>query len=697
MWRNSVSRPFIRQQIYLLHPGCALSRWNSTYSNPNKYNSGFIDRSPNQSGSRQYYGHAEAGSSKVTPNRSVRKENCGPKLDRSNGNLQKRHTNSNTKQFQGSKGHTPRHPEGRPRDYSYGSGSSTTKSTTPPSTIHPEVPVVYFSSGKSQTLKVPIQVNPQNVKSFEELNLNEQIISTLYKSHHHVKTPNEVQKKMLALLGSDVSVMVRSDAGTGKSLATVLYMMSNERQNNLPNETPHITNLILVPSPQLAAQYYEQFEEIVKKMPGVNIHTVVQRLFRSDETYDGHEIAEEAVDGASILSNQGQLDLLSKYPGPHTLIATPNRLLDLLSSNSRDLVPLYNLSCVCVDEVDAFYWKEFRRAFQPSIEPGEGSQKKRKAKQIPLDLLMNHIKSWRDGHLRGIALARLPKRKQMNAKKNISISPLRFIISSSVDFPGLDKMVEEKPWLKENHRPVLTIGVNSSSRGVTYKAFKNISSYFLSYNTNNSQLKDLDVGTIDILKHELGDSGANKAQLAKPTSGSDGSKYAIDRLNTYSGCMEKLTKLAASQNSKNLIILPDGIPSKGFAEHLQNKGISCGLADYTSPTGFSSINGEHLNPTSVFNSPNQEDPAITTIVTQASNIHGIQFNGLNNIYLFDWHVVYPKILYPKLAGLFDPAHERPGISRNIFLIDTDMTTSSTQALASSLSSIEGLTTSTLYE
>lgn len=268
---------------------------------------------------------------------------------------------------------------------------------------------------------------------------------------------------MLALLNSDLSLLLKSGAGTGKSLATSLFLLSNSP--TLSTSTiPSVTNLLLVPSPSLAFQYYTQISKMLKNSP-LNINSVVQHVSRTDQQ-----------------GEQKQIDLLEQYPGPHILIGTPTRILDILSSPKKSALPLFNLSSIVLDEAETLIPKA--QVF--SVLKRTNNLEHDHSKSIPTQILLNHIVPWRNTYV------------EQNSKVFV---PLKFLIESSNASNYLKVVAMKNKWI--SGRPMPRLGTDEQDHD--YAGFdkqelpNDVSSYFVTYNSSTGQLTDTDYDVSSVI------------------------------------------------------------------------------------------------------------------------------------------------------------------------------------------------------
>jgi ATP-dependent RNA helicase RhlE len=160
--------------------------------------------------------------------------------------------------------------------------------------------------------------------SFELLGLHPALTKQLVELGYKVPTPVQNAAIPAILAGNDI--MAGAQTGTGKTAAFALPLLHRLliKKNTNKDEPPqHISVLVLTPTRELAQQVYASF---VKYSEGSTVQSLV------------------AYGGASI---NPQLELLRQ--GCDVLIATPGRLLELISKN---LIDLSELNTLVLDEAD---------------------------------------------------------------------------------------------------------------------------------------------------------------------------------------------------------------------------------------------------------------------------------------------------------------------------------------------------------
>ncbi len=161
--------------------------------------------------------------------------------------------------------------------------------------------------------------------TFAELNLNKPLLNALTDKGY--ETPTVIQEKVFSVVMSGRDVCGIAQTGTGKTFA---YLLPCLRQYQFtPDKTPQL--LILVPTRELVVQVVEAVQELTTYM---NIVTV------------------GVYGGVNLKPQQAAV-----HAGADVLVATPGRLVDLLSAGA---VKMKALKRLVIDEVDEMLNLGFR-------------------------------------------------------------------------------------------------------------------------------------------------------------------------------------------------------------------------------------------------------------------------------------------------------------------------------------------------
>ncbi len=160
--------------------------------------------------------------------------------------------------------------------------------------------------------------------SFTTLGLSEPILKAIAKTGYTKPTP--IQEKAIPLILQRKDVLAAAQTGTGKTAGFTLPMLENlemSRAKSSGQKKPHIRALILTPTRELAAQV------------GENVATYSEFLpYKSAIVFGG-------------VSINRQIGTIRR--GVDILIATPGRLLDLIS---QKIVDLTKVEILVLDEAD---------------------------------------------------------------------------------------------------------------------------------------------------------------------------------------------------------------------------------------------------------------------------------------------------------------------------------------------------------
>lgn len=439
---------------------------------------------------------------------------------------------------------------------------------------------------------------------------------------------------MLALLNSDLSLLLKSSPGTGKSLATSLFLLSNTQSSSLKQNIPFITNLLLVPNPYLASQYYTQISKLLKDSP-LNTHDVVQSVFRTDS--EGEE---------------KQIRLLKQHPGPHILIGTPTRILDILASQYRSDLPLFNLSSIVLDEADVLIPKS--QVF--SVLKRTNNVEHDHSTSIPTQVLLNHIIPWRNTYVR------------QNCETFV---PLKFLIESSNAKNYLKVVAIKNNWI--NGRPMPRLGTDSETN-LKQEIPNDVSSYFTTYNPLTGDLIDTDYDVSEILPNF--DDKALKAvsdlsrrrvsqHVKEHAALSDKEKnllfkdYADALLHTMNAAdgidqVENLENTNKQERKRAMVVVPEAFSIASFSKILeQHHGIKGAMVSTKqNDCGFYYTNNDEsvkIDHETFFKTVSKENEPDVLIV-RARQTAGMDFPGLDRIYAIGWDSILLAKLYLTVAG-----------------------------------------------
>lgn len=157
--------------------------------------------------------------------------------------------------------------------------------------------------------------------SFSNLGLCKEILRAIKEEGYTKPTP--IQSKSIPVILSKKDVLAAAQTGTGKTAGFTLPLLQRLKDSNLKDKKTQVRALILTPTRELAAQVAQSVETYGKYLP-----------FKSAVIFGGVGI-------------NPQKALLKK--GVDIIIATPGRLLDLISQDSLDLS---KIEFLVLDEAD---------------------------------------------------------------------------------------------------------------------------------------------------------------------------------------------------------------------------------------------------------------------------------------------------------------------------------------------------------
>jgi ATP-dependent RNA helicase RhlE len=157
--------------------------------------------------------------------------------------------------------------------------------------------------------------------SFQDLNLQKELLQALEEKGYNQPTPIQTQAIPFILKGEDI--LAGSQTGTGKTAGFMLPLLQRLSTNGKGRTSGGVRALILAPTRELAAQIGESVKEYGKYLP-----------LRATVVFGGVNINHQ------IKSLRNPIDIV---------IATPGRLLDLVSQKAVDLS---HVEILVLDEAD---------------------------------------------------------------------------------------------------------------------------------------------------------------------------------------------------------------------------------------------------------------------------------------------------------------------------------------------------------
>ncbi|GIC78630.1 DEAD/DEAH box helicase [Moritella sp. F3] len=162
--------------------------------------------------------------------------------------------------------------------------------------------------------------------NFTELGLISPLLTRLTEMEYQQPTPIQAQAIPSVLAGRDL--IAGANTGSGKTAAFALPMLQDlftEKQNSTKSKGNYVAGLVLVPTRELAMQVANSIKSYASHLNG--------------------EIKTVAVFGGVSVNTQ----MLALRGGTDILVATPGRLLDLISSNA---IKLDMVKTLVLDEAD---------------------------------------------------------------------------------------------------------------------------------------------------------------------------------------------------------------------------------------------------------------------------------------------------------------------------------------------------------
>ncbi|KAL4447088.1 hypothetical protein ABPG74_013940 [Tetrahymena malaccensis] len=185
-------------------------------------------------------------------------------------------------------------------------------------------------------IQVKGQEVPRPIKSWLQSGLSDRILEVLVEKKKYDK-PFPIQCQSLPVIMSGRDMIGIAETGSGKTLAYLLPMIRHVSAQRPLQEGDGPIGLILVPTRELATQIYLEAKPFLKPYK--------------------YEIV--AVFGGTGI--KGQLSELKR--GCEIVVATPGRLIDVLTTSNGKITNLKRITMVVIDEAD----RMFDLGFEPQI------------------------------------------------------------------------------------------------------------------------------------------------------------------------------------------------------------------------------------------------------------------------------------------------------------------------------------------
>ncbi len=191
--------------------------------------------------------------------------------------------------------------------------------------------------------EVEVFDSPQEIKSWDDLPLNEDILRGIY--GYGFEIPSPIQKKAIQPLMQKRDIIAQAQSGTGKTATFAIGALANI---DLSSSTTQI--LVLSPTKELTIQTATVFKSIGQFMPGLRVQLM----------YGGSTIEQ----GSSFSSKNV----------PHIICGCPGRVYDMMR---RDKISSRQIKMVILDEADEMLSTGFKEQmynifqyFGPEIQVG---------------------------------------------------------------------------------------------------------------------------------------------------------------------------------------------------------------------------------------------------------------------------------------------------------------------------------------
>jgi translation initiation factor 4A len=160
--------------------------------------------------------------------------------------------------------------------------------------------------------------------SFDELNINENILRGVYA--HGFEKPSQIQTQSIPIILSGKDVVAQAQSGTGKTGA---FSIGNLCM--IDESVSKIQSIIIVPTRELADQVFK----IIKDLSSYTKITILK-----------------VIGGTNVGECQRELN-----KDPHIVVGTPGRILDMI--NKRNL-PTQDIKMLTLDEADEILSQGFK-------------------------------------------------------------------------------------------------------------------------------------------------------------------------------------------------------------------------------------------------------------------------------------------------------------------------------------------------
>lgn len=164
---------------------------------------------------------------------------------------------------------------------------------------------------------------------FSKLGLSEELLNVLVEQKY--TQPYQIQKEAIPAILEGKDILGIAQTGSGKTASFVLPILQ-KFQDGVSSKNRHVKALVLVPTRELSIQVNDVFQVLGSKLP--------------------HHVKSLAVYGGVSINPQ-----MIALQGVEILVATPGRLLELISTNA---VSLSAIKFLVIDEADKMLNLDFK-------------------------------------------------------------------------------------------------------------------------------------------------------------------------------------------------------------------------------------------------------------------------------------------------------------------------------------------------
>ncbi|RYY33829.1 DEAD/DEAH box helicase, partial [archaeon] len=176
---------------------------------------------------------------------------------------------------------------------------------------------------------------PKPLETWDQTGLPSRLLQSL--QERQFAAPFAIQRQALPIIMSGRDVIGIAKTGSGKTLAYLLPMFRQILDQPPLNDGDGPIGLILAPARELVTQIYHEARKFAKPL-GLRVAAV----------YGGAQVSEQIAD----LKRRAEV-----------VVATPGRLIDILTMNSGRVISLSRVTYVVLDEAD----RMFDMGFEPQI------------------------------------------------------------------------------------------------------------------------------------------------------------------------------------------------------------------------------------------------------------------------------------------------------------------------------------------